>query len=81
MEAKKIIGSETTYIGNERCHGGKGARVKITAIVRYDIGADHPDSIIFDDEHLASVGGVRPEDGVEIHNWIASENKIGRAHV
>jgi len=74
-QAPKIIGMETTYIGHERRHGGHGAKMLVTAIFRYDEDEDSPDSYVTDNERLAELGGLRPEDGVEIHAWLPKQKR------
>ena len=75
QQAPKIIGMETTYIGHERRYGGHGATVMITAIFRYDEDEESDDRHITDNDHLARLGGVRPQDGAEIHTWHPTENR------
>ena len=74
-QAAKIIGMETTYIGHERRYGGHGVKVIITAIFRYDTDEESEDRHVTDNDHLARLGGVRPQDGAEIHAWIPKENR------
>jgi len=74
-QAPKIIGMETTYIGHERRHGGHGAKVMITAIFRYDADEDSDERWINDNQQLADLGGVRAQDGAEIHTWLPKENR------
>ena len=74
-QAAKIIGMETTYIGHERRYGGHGAKVMITAIFRYDEDEESNDRHVLDNDHLALLGGVRPQDGAEIHTRHPTENR------
>jgi hypothetical protein len=75
QQAPKIIGMETTYNGHERRHGGHGAKVLVTAIFRYDADEDSDDRHVTDNIQLARLGGVRPQDGAEIHTWLPKENR------
>ena len=74
-QAPKIIGMETTYIGHERRHGGHGAKVLVTAIFRYDEDEDSDDRHVTDNIQLAKLGGVRAQDGAEVHTWLPKENR------
>lgn len=74
-QAPKIIGMETTYIGHERRHGVHGAKVIITAIFHYDEDEDSDNRWINDNQQLADLGGVRAQDGAEIHTWLPKENR------
>ena len=74
-QALTIIGMETTYIGHERRHGGHGAKMRIIGILRYDAPEDSVDGYIVNNDHLARLGGIRPQDGAEVHTWLPSENR------
>jgi len=74
-QAPKIIGMETTYIGHERRHGGHGAKMLVTAIFRYDEDEDSDDRHVTDNIQLARLGGVRAQDGAEVHTWLPKENR------
>lgn len=77
----KIIGTETTYIGQEKRLGGHGARMLIASILRYAASPDLRDSryAYITDNRLLAVhfGGVRPGDVVLVHVWNEHENRWG----
>ncbi len=72
---QKIIGQETTYIGHDHRLGKHGEKVLVTGIFRYDEDEDSDDQYIIDDDRLAELGGVRPQDGAEIKVWIETKNR------
>jgi hypothetical protein len=61
----KIIGSTTTYVGNE-IPGLHGKRVRVYAVMRGGVDIDDDDSFVTDDETLARLGGVQAGDRVDI---------------
>lgn len=72
--ATNIIGSVTTYVGDE-IPGFKGRRVQVFGVMRGalrpDVNVDADDYCITDDEILAFLGGVGPLDRVDVTDiWI-----------
>ena len=83
-EIPRVIGVETTYVGNEVRFGGHGARVKITGVLcrGRHIGVAPEDRqagylYVTDDIRLAQLGGIQPGDSVEVHYWLPEEGQWG----
>jgi len=74
-QAPKIIGMQTAYFGRDRRHGEQGQKAMVTAIFRYDEDEDSDNRCVMDNEQLADLGGVRAQDGAEIHIWLPKENR------
>lgn len=71
----QIIGAEAVYQGCEARYGGRGAKVLITAIIRRDEPVDGEDRHVTDNARLAELGGLRPQDGAEVHVWVEEEKR------
>lgn len=66
---KKVIGSITTYLGNE-IPGLHGSKVRILAVLRGalrpNVNVDANDYFINDEEELTRLGGVTAEDCIDV---------------
>ncbi|MBN2715750.1 MAG: hypothetical protein JXX14_07830 [Deltaproteobacteria bacterium] len=71
----KIIGTTTTYKGSEFGFM-KNLKVRIVAILRSDVDPDSEDAFVKDDQHLARLGGVKPNDRIEVQPWIEKEGRF-----
>ena len=75
----QVIGSITTYIGDE-IPGLRGDRVRIRAVLRgalrADVNVDADDHYVSDDAMLARLGGVTAEDRLDVQPWIAAAGRF-----
>ncbi len=82
VEPPQVIGVETVYLGGEACRGGTSARVKISAVRcrgrclgavpgQWDGGYGHV--YVNDDLRLRQLGGVQPQDAIEVHFWLSDK--------
>lgn len=80
--AKKIIGTVTTYHGDEHRYL-RGHHIKVLAVFKGAAAPDHdPDygfAVATTDDEVARLGGVGVHDRVEVVPWIESEGRFSFA--
>lgn len=77
MASSKLIGLETTYIGDEHPYL-TGYKVKIIAVLPGGADPDiEPDRVpvLTTDAEVAQVGGITARDRVEIQPWLEEEGR------
>ena len=78
----KVIGSVTTYHGDEHPHL-RGRQVKVVAIFKGAARADYdPDdgfAVATTDDELARLGGVGVGDRAEVVPWLGAESRFSLA--
>ena len=82
-ETQKVIGTVTTYLGNERRLGGHGTKMLVTAVLKRkfdeqqvsdrDPGCDYV--YVADNDELERLGGLDQMDTVEVQCWHPTENR------
>ena len=74
----KIIGSTTTYHGDEHPYL-RGLKVRIVAVMKRaaapDYDPDRDGSYLRDEDEIARAGGVTADDRVEVQPWLAGERR------
>src|SRR3990172_11663434 len=77
--AKKIIGTITTYHGDEHRYL-RGHQIKVLAVFKGAAAPDHdPDdgfAVATTDDELARLGGLGPDDRAEVVPWLESESRF-----
>ena len=82
-ETQKVIGTVTTYLGNEKRLGSHGTKMLVTAVLKRkfderlvpdrDPGCDY--IYVSDNDELERLGGLAPMDTVEVQCWHPTENR------